>query len=172
LSLLSAWPDYFHQLTQRDRCIVLEKQFYQSGRSKPDLISIRDTSGRNLASSGVFGFYSSHLLVPAVVFEYFVQEGIVYHDDREDDGTRSIFRLTPAASRIARQSGYQEPMTIPQAIASLLDDMMEEAARPRTQREEEANNALAWGVGSIEDVIEAKRAARQSQSPRARPRGA
>lgn len=170
LSLLGAWPDYFHQLAQGGRYVVVEKQIYQSGRPKADLISIKDAAGRDLVSSGS-GFYSSHLLVPAVVFDYFVQEGIVYHDARADDDTRSIFRLTPDASRIARQLGYQEP-TPPHAIASLLHDIMEEAKRPRTQREDEANNALALGVGSIKDVIEAKRAARQSRLPRVRPRGA
>jgi hypothetical protein len=161
LSLLYAWPDYFHQLVQRDRCIAVEKQFYQSGRSKPDLISIRAADGRNLALIGS-AFYSSHQLVPAEVFNYFVQQRIVYRDTRQGDDNRLIYRLTPDAARIAHELGYQERMPMPEGIASLLHQIMEEAKRPRTRREDEANNALALGVGSIKDVIEAKRKARQS----------
>jgi hypothetical protein len=126
--LLSGWPDYFHQLCQRDRYVVVENRSYQSGRPKPDLISIKDANGRNLTSSGS-GFYSSHLLVPAVVFAFFVRKGMIYHDARQDDANWLVFRLAPDALRIAQELGYQERIPIPQ-IALLLHDIMEEANRP------------------------------------------
>jgi len=57
-------------------------------------------------------------------------------------------------------------MPIPPGIARLLNEIIEDAKRPRTQREDEANNAFVLGVGSIKDIIEAKRQARQSGSSR------
>jgi hypothetical protein len=57
-------------------------------------------------------------------------------------------------------------------VARLLNDVTEEGKRPRTQREDGANYALVLGVGSIKDVIEAKREAQQQfRSARTRPRG-
>ena len=57
-------------------------------------------------------------------------------------------------------------MPAPSGIARLLNEIIEDAKRPRTQREDEANNAFVLGVGSIKDIIEAKRQARQSGSSR------
>jgi len=51
---------------------------------------------------------------------------------------------------------------VPYGIVRLLNDIIEEGKRPRTQREDEANNAFVLGVGSLRDVIESKRQARQS----------
>ena len=48
-------------------------------------------------------------------------------------------------------------MPVPYGIAGLLNDIIEEGKRPRTQREDEANNAFVLGVGSIKDLVEAKR---------------
>ena len=53
-------------------------------------------------------------------------------------------------------------MPVPYGIVRLLNDIIEEGKRPRTQREDEANNAFVLGVGSLRDVIESKRQARQS----------
>ena len=55
-----------------------------------------------------------------------------------------------------------EEVPVPYGIVRLLNDIIEEGKRPRTQREDEANNAFVLGVGSIKDMIEAKRQARQS----------
>ena len=52
-------------------------------------------------------------------------------------------------------------MPVPYGIAGLLNDIIEEGKRPRTQREDEANNAFVLGVGSIKDLVEAKRQTRQ-----------
>jgi hypothetical protein len=57
-------------------------------------------------------------------------------------------------------------MPVPSVMARLLNDIIEDAKRPRTQREDEANNAFVLGVGSIKNIIEAKRQARQSGSSR------
>jgi hypothetical protein len=104
--------------------------------------------------------------VPEIVFSYFVEQGIVCHDAREGDANRSIFRLAPDALGIAAQLGYRERTPTPHGIAELLDDIMEEGNRSRSAREDAANNAFALGVGSLKDVIEAKRQARQqSTSP-------
>ena len=53
-------------------------------------------------------------------------------------------------------------MPVPYGIVRLLNDIIEEGKRPRTQREDEANNAFVLRVGSLRDVIESKRQARQS----------
>lgn len=62
-------------------------------------------------------------------------------------------------------------MPILYGLAQLLNAIIEEGNRPRTPCEDAANNSLALGLaGSLGDVIEAKRAARQaSTSPRTRP---
>jgi hypothetical protein len=101
--LLSAWGDYFDQL-QGGRYVLVEKQTYRSGRPKPDLITIKAADGRDLALSTDRGYYSPRFQLPAEVFCYFVQNGLLYQDSPEDGtGNRTIFRLTPDALRIAQQ---------------------------------------------------------------------
>ncbi len=48
-------------------------------------------------------------------------------------------------------------------LPPILRYILEEASRPRSQRENEAWGALVLGVGSIKDVAEAKQQARQLQ---------
>lgn len=97
MSLLSAWPDFFYQLAQRGRYILVEKKTYHSGRPKPDLITIKEADGRDLLVSHDQGYRSTCLQVPTEVFTYFVSNGVLYQDGPEDGENRSIFRLTPEA---------------------------------------------------------------------------
>jgi hypothetical protein len=92
LSLLSAWPDYFHQLAQRDRYLLVEKKFYASGRPKPDLITIKEAGCDIMTQSDCYS--SPRLELPAEVFSYFVQNRMIYQDGPEDNEHRSIFRLS------------------------------------------------------------------------------
>jgi hypothetical protein len=63
-------------------------------------------------------------------------------------------------------------MPVSYGIARLLNDIIEEGKRPRTQREDGAYNALVLGAGSIKEMIQAKRQAQlQFGSARTRPRG-
>jgi len=101
LSLLSAWPDYFHQLARRDRYLLVEQRFYASGLRKPDLITIREAGGDITIQSE--GYSSPRLELPAEVFTYFVQNQMIYQDDPEDNEHRSIFRLTSDALQIAHE---------------------------------------------------------------------
>jgi len=54
----------------------------------------------------------------------------------------------------------------PSGLIRILNDIIQDAERERTQREVEAGYALVLGVGSIKDLIEAKRQARRSPSSR------
>jgi hypothetical protein len=54
-----------------------------------------------------------------------------------------------------------ERMPTHDGIDRLLSDMLEDAKRPRTPREHAANHVAILGVGSLKDMIEAKRQARQ-----------
>jgi hypothetical protein len=51
-------------------------------------------------------------------------------------------------------------MPLPNGLSQLLNDIIEEGGRRRTPAEYAANNALALGLGSIKDAVEAKRQAR------------
>jgi hypothetical protein len=104
----SAWPDYFHQLAQRDRYLFVEKKFYARGRPKLDLITIKEADGRDLIVSNDSGYRSSRLEVPAEIFTYFVQKGIVDQEGPEDHEHRSVFRLTPDGFRVAHQLSVGE----------------------------------------------------------------
>jgi len=103
LSLLSAWRDYFRQLTQRDRYLLVEKKFYASGRPKPDLITIKE-AGRDITTQSNC-YSSTRLELPAEVFTYFVQNRMIYQEGPEDSEHQSIFRLTSDALQIAHELG-------------------------------------------------------------------
>jgi TnpA family transposase len=61
-------------------------------------------------------------------------------------------------------------MPIPDGFRRLLREMLEEANRPRTRAEDAANNAAVLGVGSIQQMIEAKRRAREQAVASLQPR--
>jgi hypothetical protein len=61
-------------------------------------------------------------------------------------------------------------MPIPDRFRNLLREMLEEANRPRTRAEDAANNAAVLGVGSIQEMMEAKRHARQQVVASLQPR--
>jgi hypothetical protein len=52
-------------------------------------------------------------------------------------------------------------MPVPPEFYRLLSEIAAEGNRPRTPSEDAANEAFVLGVGSIKDMIEAKRQARQ-----------
>lgn len=111
LSLVYAWPDYFGQLAQGDRHILVEKQSYASGRPRPDLITIKEADGRSLARLNEHGYYSPRLEVPAEVFRYFANNGLICRDSQTDsDNDKAVFRLAPDALRLAEQLGWLPPM--------------------------------------------------------------
>jgi hypothetical protein len=51
-------------------------------------------------------------------------------------------------------------------IERILKEKLEEAQQPRTEDQRKAGEALSLGVGSIKDLTDANRRARESRSPR------
>lgn len=117
MSLLSVWDDYFGQLAQSGRYILVEKHTYLSGRPKPDLITIKEADGLDLVRLTERGYCSGRLQLPAEVFSHFVQNGLLYQDGSEGgSGNWLIFRLTRDALSIAHQLGWR-----PLSSLSVLD---------------------------------------------------
>jgi hypothetical protein len=104
LSLISAWPIYFDEIAKDGRFILVEKQRYAGGRPKPDLTTIKEADGRDLVRLTERGFFSSRLEVPAEVFRYFINSGLVC---QSSSGDKAIFRLVPDAMRLAAQLGLE-----------------------------------------------------------------
>ena len=51
-------------------------------------------------------------------------------------------------------------------IERILKEMLEGARQPRTEDQRKAGEALNLGVGSVKDLTDANRRARESRSPR------
>jgi hypothetical protein len=108
LSLLSVWDEYFDQLAQSGRYILVEKQTYRSGRPKPDLITIKEADGLDLVCLTERGYCSGRLQLPAEVFSHFLRNELLYQDASEGgNGNWSIFRLTSDALSIAQELGWR-----------------------------------------------------------------